>query len=95
MPNTKAAAPVLEHRNGQETRGMSIPRTTIVPHRRRLCKPLRRMAGTLSAALLVAAAACLAEGLGGTPACLPVALACLLAANGCAGVALKDKEAIG
>lgn len=90
MPDTKTAAPVLQHRDGQEMRGLRASRTTIVPHRRRLCKPLRRLAGTLAAALLMAAAVCLAEGLAGTPAYLPAALACLLAANGCAGAARKE-----
>lgn len=92
MLDNKAAAPALEHRDGQEMRGLTTPRTNIVHRKRRLCKPLRRLAGTLAAGLLVAACTCLAEGLAGTPAYLPAALACVLAANGCAGVAVKDKE---
>lgn len=95
MLNTKAAASALEHRDGQETRGISKPRTIIVPHRRRLCKPLCRLTGTLSAALLMAACTCLAEGLAGSGlAYFPAALACLLAANGCAGAAFDGTQYI-
>lgn len=90
MTDNKAAALVRKHQGGHGTRAVRTAHIDIIAHRRRLCKSLRRLAGTLSAALLVAAAACLAEGLGGTPAYLPAALACLLAANGCAGVAIGN-----
>ena len=82
MPQTKTAAPVLEHRNGQTKKII----TCILPHLARVCKGLANFAliGCGLGALCTVTA--LAEGCGA--AALPGLAGCLL--GGWAAIMLRE-----
>ena len=82
MPQTKTAAPVLQHRDGQTKKII----TRIVPHAVRICKCFANFALLGCAIGTICAVAGLAEG--GGVASLAGLIACLL--GGLAAVTLRE-----
>lgn len=82
MPQTKTAAPVLQHRDGQTKKII----TRIVPHAVRICKFFANFALLGCAIGTICAAAGLAEG--GGVASLAGLIACLL--GGWAAITLRE-----
>ena len=82
MPQTKTAAPVLQHRNGQTKKIINC----ILPHLARVCKYLANFTLTACGLGALGAVAALAEGYGA--AALPGLAACLL--GGWAAITLRE-----
>ena len=82
MPQTKTAAPVLQHRNGQTKKFI----TCILPHLARVCKYLANFTLTACGLGTLCAVTALAEGAGA--AALPGLAGCLL--GGWASIALRE-----
>lgn len=82
MPQTKTAAPVLQHRNGQ-TKNII---TCILPHLARVCKAFANFTLTACGLGTLCAVTALAEGCGATA--LPGLAACCL--GGWAAITLRE-----
>ncbi len=82
MPQTKTAAPVLQHRNGQTKKII----TCILPHISSICKAFANF--TLTACGLGALCAVAALGQGGGAAAMAGLACCLL--GGWASIALRE-----
>lgn len=85
MPQTKTAAPVLQHRNGQTKKFI----TCILPHLARVCKGLANFALLGCGLGTLCAVAALAEGAGA--AALPGLAGCGL--GGWAAIILREVAA--
>ncbi len=82
MPQTKTAAPVLQHRNGQTKKII----TCILPHLVRICKYLANFTLTACGLGALCAVTALAESAGA--AALPGLAGCLL--GGWAAITLRE-----
>ena len=82
MPQTKTAAPVLQHRNGQTKKII----TCILPHIRPICKAFANFTLTACGLGVLCAVTALAEG--GGAAALPGLAACCL--GGWAAITLRE-----
>ena len=82
MPQTKTAAPVLQHRNGQTKKFI----TCILPHIRPICKAFANFTLTACGLGTLCAVTALAEGAGA--AALPGLACCLL--GGWAAITLRE-----
>ena len=82
MPQTKTAAPVLQHRNGQTKNFI----TCILPHIRPICKAFANFTLTACGLGALCALSGLAQGAGA--ASLPGLAACLL--GGWAAITLRE-----